>query len=144
MTPKQRVGLGGENAATSYAIAHGMRILYRNWRYGSLELDIICEDIDGVIFVEVKTRKAQSMTSPLEGITAKKCSSLRKAARIWLANHANYYDKPCRFAVAAVSYVEQPILTYKVMWYDNAFDFSYTGNGAYSTVGGCNSSWQPW
>ncbi len=144
---KQHIGQGGENAAAAYVKAQGMRILYRNWRQGSMELDMVCEDAEGLVFVEVKTRKAQNMTSPLEGMTAKKCASLCKAARLWLAAHEKQgvYDKPCRFAVAAVTYEEHPQLCYKVEFYDYAFDFTPTYQGSKRTaMGGGNTPWQPW
>ncbi len=144
---KQEIGQGGENAAACYLQERGMRILYRNWRHASLELDLVCEDADGIVFVEVKTRKAQSMTSPLEGITPKKCATLIKAARAWIAAHAEQgaYDKACRFAVAAVSYTENSTITYKVDLYDNAFDLSHTSQRTSRTaLGGRNTPWQPW
>ncbi len=143
---KQSVGQGGENAAARHVQGLGMRILHRNWRHASLELDLVCQDAEGIVFVEVKTRKAQSMTSPLEGITPKKCATVSRAARAWLAAHEKegVYEKPCRFAVAAVTYEDYPELSYKVEFYDNAFDFtSYHGTKG-TAMGGGNTPWQPW
>ncbi len=140
----QNIGQGGENAAASHVQHLGMRILYRNWRHASWELDLICQDSDGIIFVEVKTRKAQGMTSPLESITAKKRATLIKAAHLWLAAHEaqGVYDKACRFAVVAVTYTEHPIITYKVEFYDHAFDLSHTSSRTKrSALGGGNTSW---
>ncbi len=140
-TAKQRIGQGGENASVSYLKKQGMRILYRNWRHGSLEMDIIAEDAQGIVFVEVKTRKNKSMASALEGVHYKKRASLLKAAQIWLTLH-EAWEKPCRFAVAAVTYEEQPYLTYSVEFYDNAFDFN-SQSFANTALGGGNTPWQP-
>ncbi len=118
----QLIGQQGENAAASHVRRLGMRILYRNWRHKKLEIDIICEDSEGFVFVEVKTRKADGMTSPIEAITPQKREALTKAAQIWLAMHEAHikYDKPYRFAVASVTYSET--LSYHVEFYDHAFE----------------------
>ncbi len=126
---KQEVGQEGERRAAQYLQSHGMRILHHNWRCGSLELDLVGEDAEGIVFVEVKTRKANNMTSPLEGITHKKRATLLKAAQAWLAAHEaeGVYDKPCRFAVVAVEYeLNENSMTYKVALYDHAFDYTHT------------------
>ncbi len=128
---KHSVGRAGEEQAVQYLTGLGMRILYQNWRCGSLELDVVGEDAQGIVFVEVKTRKAQSMTSPLEGMTPKKRATLIRAAKAWLAAHEaqGVYEKPCRFAVVAVTYEQQKNTEkffYKVEFHDHAFDLSHT------------------
>ncbi len=139
-TAKQRIGQDGERIAATYLQKQGMRILQHNWRHASLEIDIIAEDAQGILFVEVKTRKKDSMASPLDGVHYKKRKTLQKAAHVWLSAH-DAWEKPCRFAVVAVTYEEHPVLTYKVEFYDNAFDFSPT---PHTTMGGGNAPWQPW
>ncbi len=141
-TFKQRIGDEGEQVAADYVKKQGMRILHRNWRHASLEIDIIAEDEHGIVFIEVKTRKHNSMAHPLDGVHAKKQKILLKAAQVWLTTY-EAWEKPCRFAVAAVTYEEHPVLCYKVEFYDNAFDFS-SQTRSRSTLGGGNTSWQPW
>ncbi len=125
---KQELGREGEKRAAHYLQKNGMRILYHNWRCGSLELDLVGEDAEGIAFVEVKTRKNTGMTSPLEGITPKKRATLLRAAEAWLAAHEaeGVYEKACRFAVVAVEYeYNKKSLTYKVALYDHAFDYTH-------------------
>ncbi len=124
---KQEIGRHGEEVAAQFLRRQGIRILYRNWRAGSWELDMVGEDTQGIIFVEVKTRKTQGMTTPVEAIQYKKKLSLIKAAKAWLAAHEHHgaYEKPCRFAVVAVFYDTQTTQdSYKVEFYDHAFDLS--------------------
>ncbi len=136
---KFNIGNAGEEAVAKYVKARGMRILYRNWRHGRFELDMVCKDGDTVVFLEVKTRKIQGITQPLEGISPKKRISLTQAARAWLMTHEAWHE-PCRFDVAGVLYdAQEQNPTLEVKYYDNAFDFS-----PHSTMGGSNTSWQPW
>lgn len=111
----------------------GYRIIARNWRHGGLELDIVCEEGDTVVFVEVKTRALTGLTSPHEALTREKRRRLIRAARAWLsANDA--WDRPCRFdLVCAV----QAGTTCTLEHIADAFDLT-------ETVGGGDASWQPW
>ncbi len=120
---KKDIGERGENAVAAHVKKLNMRILNRNWRHASLELDLVCEDSDGIIFIEVKTRKTQGMTSPFDGVNAKKRATLIKAATVWLRAH-NAFEKPCRFAVATVHYTTTPTLQLQVEFHDNAFTAS--------------------
>ncbi len=116
----QDIGIGGENAVAAHVKNLGMRILYRNWRHESFELDMVCEDAEGIIFVEVKTRKLEGMTSPFEGMSVKKRTTIIRAANVWLRAHSAF-EKPCRFAVATVNYTINPKLKFHVEFYDHAF-----------------------
>ena len=60
MTEKRRLGDRGEDYTARYLQKQGYTITGRNWhsRYG--EIDIIAENGEYLLFVEVKTRKAES------------------------------------------------------------------------------------
>ena len=62
MTEKQQRGALGEQAAVEYLRQNGFMIVEQNWREGKSEVDIIALRYDELHFVEVKTRKANSMT----------------------------------------------------------------------------------
>jgi Predicted endonuclease distantly related to archaeal Holliday junction resolvase len=47
--------------------AKGLRVLERNVVLGRLELDLVCEDGDTLVFVEVKTRAEGSLATPATG-----------------------------------------------------------------------------
>ena len=87
------IGYRGEQAATEYLRAHGFRILDRNWRAGRYELDIVARKKDTLHFVEVKSRKKGSLTTPEEALTPSKFNALCHAARAWLASH------PCNLEI---------------------------------------------
>ncbi len=81
------LGAFGEQVAVDHLIALGLRILDRNWRCRTGELDVIATDIDGttVIFVEVKTRSGDGFGGLPEAVTEQKVRRLRRLAAAWLA-----------------------------------------------------------
>ncbi len=77
----------GELAATEYLRSHGYLIAERNWRNRRHEIDIVALKDGQYHFVEVKTRKADSLTSPAEAITSRKIRFLADAANNYIALH---------------------------------------------------------
>ena len=60
------LGHKGEDMAAKYLQEQGYFILERNWmNKGRKELDIIATKDDVIVFVEVKTRKVGSVTTPI-------------------------------------------------------------------------------
>ncbi len=100
--PHLRTGREGEDAAARAARARGWKILDRNWRAGHLELDIVCEDGEELVFLEVKTRAENSLGSPREALTREKRRRLIRAAQAWLSAH-DAWERPCRFDLACVT-----------------------------------------
>ncbi len=95
------LGRQGENAAAQLLESKGLRILERNLRLGRLELDLVCQDGDTLVFVEVKTRAEGSLATPAEGLTAQKRSRLLRAAQAYLSKH-DLWHRPCRLDLVAV------------------------------------------
>ena len=92
------LGAHFENLAVEYLQAKGYSILERNARYHHLETDIIAMDGDYLCFIEVKGRKKNSLTQPLEALNRRKISFLRTMAEAYLVQHGlALYDTPCRF-----------------------------------------------
>ena len=58
MAQKDDVGRRGEDEAAAYLTALGWRILDRNWRCASGEVDIVALDGRELVIVEVKTRSS--------------------------------------------------------------------------------------
>ena len=131
-------GAAGEDAAATMLRHMGWRILARNWRSGHLELDIVAEDGDTLVFVEVKTRAEHGMQRPYEALTAVKKQRLVRAARSWLAAH-EAWNRPCRFDLVCVAAGKG---TYQTELIRNVIE--YADQGTRHTVGGGHSSWQPW
>jgi putative endonuclease len=128
----QELGREGEEAAARLLGQAGLRLLDRNWRYGNLELDIVCRDNDTLVFVEVKTRSSKSRGGPAAAITAAKQRSLCRAACAWLSMHEQWHS-PCRFDVICVLRQNG---NHHLEHYRHAFDCSMF-------MGGGNTAWQP-
>lgn len=101
LAPHLRAGREGEDAAARAVLARGWKILDRNWRAGHLELDIICQDGEEIVFLEVKTRAEHGLASPAEALTPEKRRRLIRAAQAWLSAH-DAWERPCRFDLASV------------------------------------------
>ena len=75
-------GQQGEDQAAQYLINKGYRIVARNWHNrGRKELDIVAEDGHTLVFVEVKTRRDGSLSSPLGAVTPAKMYRLSQGVR---------------------------------------------------------------
>lgn len=73
----------GEDAACSYLIKKGYKILERNFRKGYGEIDIIALDKNILVFIEVKTRTNKSYGSPFEAISSYKLRKLIEGAKFY-------------------------------------------------------------
>lgn len=84
---KRQFGKEAEQLSVEYLMRKGYVIRERNWRpEGShLEVDIITQKGDTIIFVEVKSRLLEN-GDPMESITPKKIRNLVRAAERYLQN----------------------------------------------------------
>lgn len=87
MSRTQQVGGLGERAAAELLINKGYEIVDRNFRSRYGEIDIIAVLAQYIVFVEVKTRKAQSMASGMEAVDRKKQRKIVKTAMQYLSEH---------------------------------------------------------
>lgn len=101
MDERKARGDRGEQAAASWLLERGYRLLARNYRCRWGEIDIIAAAPDRTLcFVEVKTRSAGAIALPRESVTPAKQRRVRLAAGLYLAQKR--LDCPCRFDVAEV------------------------------------------
>lgn len=84
---RKRLGAWGELVAATHLESRGFRILKRNWRCSSGEIDLIAQGGDALHFVEVKTRRGRKMGLPEEGLTPAKSRKLCRLAEIYIADH---------------------------------------------------------
>jgi putative endonuclease len=87
MRTKNVVGQYGEDLAARYLSANGFVVLERNWRCKLGEIDIVAREGSTLVICEVKTRRGLNYGSPLESITYRKLTTLRKLAGHWLRSH---------------------------------------------------------
>lgn len=102
-TKDDRIALGrkGEEAAAAFLERVGFRILDRNWRHRSGELDIVAIEGETLVLCEVKTRRGVSTGSPEESVTPTKQKRIARLAAAYLAGMA---DAPgsVRFDVVSI------------------------------------------
>ncbi len=87
MKHNQKMGQWGEQAAATYLVERGYRILARNIRTPYGEIDIIASIEDVSVFVEVKARASRSFGLPEEALTPRKLKHMHAAARHYAAEH---------------------------------------------------------
>lgn len=69
MAESHDLGKKAEEFAAEFLISKGYRMLDRNWRYGHLELDIVCTDGISLIISEVKARRRSIFPHPEDVFT---------------------------------------------------------------------------
>ena len=79
-----QTGRKAEIAASNYLVMRGYKILERNWRRPSCEIDIIATKDNQVFFVEVKYRASDNQGGGLEALTASKIKQMKYAAWTWV------------------------------------------------------------
>lgn len=96
----QNIGDIGEEYASKFLKKKKYKILERNYRKRYGEIDIIAENKNYIVFVEVKTRHKDSMTSAADAVNRQKQIRIIKTASLYLAE--NETEKFCRFDVCEV------------------------------------------
>ncbi len=100
MSESYNLGKTGEDVATDHLRKSGFKILYRNWKWGKHEIDIIAEKNNVVVFVEVKTRTDDYLMDPRTAITREKQRSIIFAAEGYIQRFN--IDKESRFDVLTI------------------------------------------
>lgn len=93
MSDKDELGRRGEQAAAEYLERAGLRILDRNWRCETGELDIVALERRVLVICEVKTRSGLRYGSPLEAVSHRKRVRLRRLAVTWLGAQGLHFDE---------------------------------------------------
>ena len=84
---RQGLGRTGERLAAEKLQNQGYRILERNFRCSYGEIDLVAEDVNDLIFVEVKTRRGSAYGLPEEAVTLRKRRKLTQVASYYLDLH---------------------------------------------------------
>ena len=108
---RQRLGSDGETLAGAELERRGYRIIERNYRIRSGEIDIVADDGGTVVFVEVKTKTSSSFGDPVEEVTPQKQQQIISMGEYY-ATYCLPLNTPCRFDVVAVDLsVAPPAIT---------------------------------
>ena len=81
---QQELGIFGEVKAANFLLKKKYRILARNYRFGKLEADIICEANGKLVVVEVKTRQTAEIGEPWRAVTRSKQKQIIKVANAYI------------------------------------------------------------
>jgi putative endonuclease len=117
---KQQRGRDAEDVAARFLQSQGYRVLERNWRTRTGELDMIAEDRAALVFVEVRSKKAADSTTPQETVTHTKQRQVSQAAIAYVSQH-NVQDRDCRFDVVEV-FLNEDGKPVRVNLIQNAFE----------------------
>src|SRR5438270_10769752 len=94
--------MAGQRVAEAELARRGMTIVARNVRTRFGEIDLVCRDAGGYVFVEVKTRRAGSFVAAAEAVDRRKLERLARLGAGWLALRGKR-DAPWRVVVAALT-----------------------------------------
>ena len=101
MAEHNDTGRQGEKMAARYLEGRGYEILCRNWHNrGRKELDIVATKDNTLVFVEVKTRRAGSLSNPMAAVDGRKQHRLVLAADSFIRTYR--IDMNARFDVIAI------------------------------------------
>ena len=110
----ERIALGkkGEHQVSEWLQKKGYRIIAKNIRYKTAEIDMVAMHPDNstVSFIEVRTRKTAKLGHPLETITRQKQANIRQAASLFLLQR-KMHNIAIQFDVASI------------VWDDEEFTF---------------------
>lgn len=100
MSKHSKIGIKGEQIAADFLLNKGYKILYRNWRSGKKEVDIIAVKDDILAIIEIKTRSRSDISFPEEAVTRNKQQFLKSAAIDFAASNPQYIN--IRFDIISV------------------------------------------
>lgn len=87
MKAKDLLGSRGEDLAAEYLVGAGLRIVERNWRCPSGEIDVVALDGPTLVIAEVKTRSSLAFGHPFEAIGEAKLRRLQLLGAEYAREH---------------------------------------------------------
>lgn len=112
-------GKKGESVAADYLKKNGYEILGKNFRCPLGEIDMIARDQEGLVFIEVKTRRSEDLGYPEEAVDMKKQKKISQLAAYYLRTK-DLTNVQARFDVVAITMSGSSM---EVKLIKNAFDF---------------------
>ena len=116
MKNSRTVGEDYEKQAAEHLKTLGYKVLEKNFRCRTGEIDLIAKDGAYLVFVEVKYRAGTAMGEPQEAVDVRKQRKNSRTASYYCMAHRIPQDQPCRFDVAACCAGEWVVIR-------NAFDY---------------------
>jgi putative endonuclease len=94
------LGDKGEDLAVKHLKKNGYRILARNYKAPTGEIDIIADDRGILVFIEVKTRTDDLFGKPEEAVNMKKQHKIKRTALHYMSRLKK--EQPSRFDIVSV------------------------------------------
>ncbi len=113
---KRSIGTKYEDMAAVYLEQKGMRIVERNFRNRTGEIDLIARDKAFLVFIEVKYRSTEKTGSPMEAISFSKQRNICKVSDYYRMKHGIGEECGIRFDVISICGEE-------ITHIPNAFDY---------------------
>lgn len=112
------IGKNNEEKACKYLTDNGYKIIDRNFRSKTGEIDIIAIKDKYICFIEVKYRKNIKSGTPEEAVNVSKMKKISKVSEYYLYINRKYINYQIRYDVIAMSddYIKH---------YENAFSYIY-------------------
>lgn len=102
------LGNAGEEKACAFLCGQSYRIIERNWRTRSGEIDIIAQKGDVLVFVEVKTLPSGDADTLSHELDLRKQRKIIKTANFFLSKHREYSSSKIRFDVIVIDMPHLP------------------------------------
>lgn len=102
-----------EDEACKFLQQHGLKLVEKNYRCRTGEIDLIMQDKEELVFVEVRYRTKSDYGSALDSVDQNKIQKVISAASHYVSKHQP--DLPMRFDVIGFD------ASYKPKWVTNAF-----------------------
>ena len=115
---KRKTGSSYEELAAGYLEENGYRILGRNFRSRTAEIDIIAMEGRYLVFAEVKQRRTARRGSGAESVDVRKQRRICRAASWYMLKYRVPAGTPVRFDVVSID-------GDKITLYRNAFEWNY-------------------
>jgi len=100
MATHNELGQLGEDMALKHLLEKGYQLLSRNFRFKHLEIDLIMQDGDKLVFVEVKTRQTAEIGEPYLAVTRTKQKQIIKVANHYIIE--NDLHNESRFDIVSI------------------------------------------
>ena len=120
MAKHNEKGKIGEELAIEYLINHGYKVLHTNWRAGHLEVDIIAQKNNILVFCEVKCRSSSAFGDPESFVTRQKQQHIIKAAANYVER--NRWQGESRFDIVSILTGGE---TVKINHIENAYECTW-------------------
>lgn len=116
-SPTQQIGAEAETLACKYLIKQGLKLVTKNFRCRTGEIDLIMRDQQTLVFVEVRLRDNQDFGGGVGSIVHSKRQKIIRTASFYLQKIRGYNTQICRFDVVAIEKNQQN----KLEWIKDAF-----------------------